>query len=242
MLRSITRVAIELRDPVAAANDVGQALAFARRLPDRPSKLLLSEPHIIEPGNPSSASGTAVSHARMTAFDAQVKLVSAQAELDGNNLQAADTDLHAVQTGVPSQLIAGDLALLRAAASLEMARNAVPEGRIPELRTQLLTAQLALSGYAGPGHIAESKAMATAIGQTLGQGSALDTIRPYQVSLWLGKVVAWSGTAASAGCGQNERKSQALQVFGSRHVGAHACPICPRVASRSTLNSISATR
>jgi hypothetical protein len=187
-------VAIELRDPVAAANDVGQALAFARRLPDRPSKLLLSEPHIIEPGNPSSASGTAVSHARMTAFDAQVKLVSAQAELDGNNLQAADTDLHAVQTGVPSQLIAGDLALLRAAASLEMARNAVPEGRIPELRTQLLTAQLALSGYAGPGHIAESKAMATAIGQTLGQGSALDTIRPYQVSLWLGKVVAWSGT------------------------------------------------
>jgi hypothetical protein len=96
------RLAIELRDPVAAANDVGQALAFARQLPNRISKLLLSEPPIIEPANPASVSGAAVSHARMTAFDAQVKLVSAQAELDGNNLQAADADLHAIQTGIPS--------------------------------------------------------------------------------------------------------------------------------------------
>ena len=187
-------MAIELRDPVAAANDVGQALAFARQLPNWISKLLLSEPPIIEPANPSSVSGAAVSHTRMTAFDSQVKLVSAQAELDNNNLQAADADLNAIHTGIPEQLIPSDLPLLSAAASLEKARTAVPEGRILELRTQLLTAQLALSAYAGPRHVAESKAMAAAIAQTLRQGSTLGTIRPYQINLWLGKIVAWAGS------------------------------------------------
>jgi hypothetical protein len=186
------RLAIELRDRVAAANDVGQALAFARQLTNQSSKLLLSEPLIIEPGK-SSVSGTAVIHARMTAFGALVKLGSAQAELD-SNLEAADADLHAIQWGIPGQLIPRNLPLLRAAASLDMARSAVSMGRTLALRTQLLTAQLALSAYAEPGHLAEAKALAADIGHTLSQASTLGTLPPNQVSLWLGKVVEWEGS------------------------------------------------
>ena len=187
------RFAIELRDLVAAANDVGHALAFARQLPDRSSKLLLSEPLTIEPAHPSSVSGAAVLHARLTAFAALVKLGSAQAELE-SNLEAADADLHAIQMGIPEGLIPSDLPLLRAAASLDAARSAVAEGRIPQLRTQLLTAQLALSVYAGPGHVAEAKEMAATIGKRLTQANNLGTIPSDQASLWLGKVVEWAGS------------------------------------------------
>ena len=109
------RLAIELRDRVAAYNDVSEALDFARQLTNRPSKLLLSGALPSEPGNPSGVSHMAVSPIRMTAFDALVKLGSARAELE-NNLETADADLHAIQIGIPGQLIPSDLQLLRAAA------------------------------------------------------------------------------------------------------------------------------
>lgn len=196
------RMAIELRDRVAAYNDVGQALAFARQLTNRPSKLLLSEPPTGEPRSPLSVRRTAVSPSRMTVFGAMVKLGSAQAELD-SNLEAADADLHAIQTGIPPQLIPSNLQLLRAAASLDVARNAVSEGRNPEVRTQLLAAQLALNTYTGPGHVADAKELAAVIGQTLGRESVLGTISPYRISMWLGRVAAWTGSepwvAAAAG-------------------------------------------
>ena len=68
----------------------------------------------------------------------------------------------------------------------------MPKGRIQELRTQLLTARFALSAYLlGTGIKGK---IAAAIAQTLAQGSTLGTIRPYQIYLWLGKVVVWSGS------------------------------------------------
>jgi hypothetical protein len=185
------RVAIEMRDRVAAYNDVDEAVAFARQLVNRPSRLLLSEPIAIEPG--TSSSPLAAAHVRITGFDVLVKLASARAELE-SNLQAADADLHDIQRGIPEQLIPTDLQLLKAAASLSLSRSAVTQGRTPELTTQLVTAQLALNAYAGPGHIAEAKALAATIGQTLRRTATLDTTPPNQMSIWLGIVVGWAGS------------------------------------------------
>jgi hypothetical protein len=189
------RFAVSLRDPIAAGNDVDQAVSLARQLPDRPSNLLPSEPAPIEPDRPSGVSGTGISYARLTVFGAMVKLTSAQAELDGSNLEEADADLAAIQNGIPKELIPNDLPLLRAAASLDLARSAASEGRTSDLRTQLLSAQLALSTYAGPSKVAEAKALAAIIGQSLKQAGALNTMQPYQLSLWLGRVVTLSGAA-----------------------------------------------
>jgi hypothetical protein len=170
------RVAIHLKDGVAASNDVAQAQYFARRLPDRPSKLLLSE-------HPPA----------MTGSGALVQLGSAQGSLSTGNLEAADSDLRAIQTAISDR---SDQPLLRAAASLDIARSAASEGRAPEITTQLLTAQMALNANAEPGSAAGAKALAEAIGKALNQASVSSgVILPNQVSLWLGQVVEWAGGA-----------------------------------------------
>jgi hypothetical protein len=188
------RLALVLRDPIAASNDVGQALSFARQLPNRPSNLIRSEPTSIDHDRTSGAKGTDIYHDPLTAFRALAELTSAQAELDNSNLEAADADLHDIQDGIRQGLIPNDLPLLRAAASLDLARSAASEGRTSDFKTQLLSAQFALRTYAGPGHVAEAKALAATIGQSLAQARTLDMILPDQLSLWLGKVVEWDGT------------------------------------------------
>jgi hypothetical protein len=127
----------------------------------------------------------------LTALGALAKLTSAQAELDGSHLEAADADLLNIQSGISQGLIPSDLLLLRAAASLDLARIDAFSGQTPDLRTQLLCAQYALTTYSGPAHVAEAKALAAVIGQSLAQAS---TMLSYQPSSWLGEVVEWAGT------------------------------------------------
>jgi hypothetical protein len=129
------RFAISRRDPVAAANDINEALSFARRLPERPSKLLLSEPRAIDRHRSSGVGPTPIPYAHLTDFGALVKLTSSQAELGNGNLEGADAELRAIRNGIPQSLIPTDLPLLRAAASLELARSAASQGRTSDLNT-----------------------------------------------------------------------------------------------------------
>jgi hypothetical protein len=186
------RLAIAVRDPDAASNDVAQALSFANQLPDRPSKLMRSERASSDRDRTSEPNATRLSHAPLTDFGAQVELNSAQVELTGN-LEAADAHLRNIQNRIPQGLIPRDLPLLRAAASLELARFDASAGQTASLRTQLLSAQSALRSYTGPGHVAEAKALAATIDQALSKRT-LDTMLTYQPSSWLTQVVEWAGT------------------------------------------------
>jgi hypothetical protein len=185
------RFAIALRDPVAATNDVMQALSFAEQLSTRPSKLIRTGPTSIGDRQSAAAGGTGSYPAPLTDFGVVVTLNSVQAELAGN-LQAADADLHSIQSRIPQALIPANLALLRAAASLELARTDASVGENSDLKTQLLCAQSALSSYRGPAHVAEASALAATIGQSLAQQQTLDTMLPYRLNPWLSKVVGWA--------------------------------------------------
>lgn len=91
------RVALDAGDPVAASNDVAQALSFAMQLPNQPSNLIRS--------------GPMSNDAPVTAFGVEVELSSAQAQLPGD-LKAADAHLRNIQDGIPQGSIPADLALL----------------------------------------------------------------------------------------------------------------------------------
>lgn len=166
------RQAIESRDAIAASNDVGQALAFAREMIDHRRQ----------------------SPAILTSFAVRVRLFSAQALLTSGSLSGADAELNAVQGQVPRRLLPQDLPLLRAAASLVLARDAVVTGGTPRLRTQLRCAQAALDAYSGPGHIADARDLASTLDRALANPAVLSTLLPYQLGLWLSKVTAWAGS------------------------------------------------
>jgi hypothetical protein len=166
------REAIELRDAIAAGNDVSRALAFAREMIDHRRQ----------------------SPAILTSFAVRVRLISAQALLTSGNLSGTDAQLNAVRDEVPRLLLPRALPLLRAAASLALARDAVFTGGTPRLRTQLQCAQSALGAYRGAGHIEDARDLASTLERTLANPAALGTLLPYQLSLWLGKVTAWAGS------------------------------------------------
>lgn len=183
------RSAIALRNPNAAANDIRQAASYAKTLSGR-----LSDPIFPEPTTAAGPLGPSVTGApagRLTAFQAQVNLTTAQSELRNGNFTEADTGLLAIQNGIPSRLIPIDLPLLRARESLDLARIAVSSGQTPDLRTQLMSAQLALNAYSGPRHAMQAKALAADIGQSLNQRGTLDAISPGQLSVWWGRVYGW---------------------------------------------------
>jgi hypothetical protein len=185
------RVAIALRDPVAASNDVAQALSFAMQLPDRPSNLIRAVP--ISNDRDRTSGPRAMRHYEppLTVFAVQVELGSVQAQLPGN-LNAADTQLRDIQNGIPQGSIPADLALLKAAASLDLAQIAAAEGRRRNLRTQLLSAQIALGTFSGPRHTGEAIALQATIDQSLRTGT-VNTMLSYQPSSWLSKVLEWDG-------------------------------------------------
>jgi hypothetical protein len=188
------RQAIAFGDRIAGANDLGQAQGFAMQLTNHSSRLIPSEPTILGTRRSAGTSAPDRPRARLTVFGVQVRLTSASAELTTGDFAAADADLRAVQDSIPDRLIPGDLPLLRAAASLDLARSAAFSGLIPELRTQLLCAQRALSSYTGPAHVAEAKALAALIERRLASGGTLTMMLPYQLSLWLGRVVELAGS------------------------------------------------
>lgn len=187
------RLAIAQHDLISAGNDVHRALLFARQLVDRPSTLFPSE--TVTTGAPWTAgvSATGTPHARLTAFGVQVKLATAQAELNGG-LDQADADLRDIQQDIPKQMIPSNLLLLRAAASLDLARTAAFNGRISDLRTQLLDARVALNAYAEADHMAQARRLAAVIDQSIQRAATLNTLLPAQISLWLSEVVAWAGS------------------------------------------------
>jgi hypothetical protein len=65
--------------------------------------------------------------------------------------------------------------------------------RTSDLKTQLLCAELALSVYTGPAHLAEAHDLAATIGQTLDQSGPRAPILEYRVNVWLGNVVGLAG-------------------------------------------------
>jgi hypothetical protein len=187
------RFAIGQHDAVAVTNDVAEALSFANQLPDHPSRIIRSEPMGGGRQRISGPEDAASQHQPLTDFAALVGLTSAQAELPGN-LAVADGQLRAIENRIRAGPVPGDLPLLRAAASLDLARIDATEGRTADLKTQLVTAQLALNSWVAPDHSAEAKALAATIAQTVGQTKALNTMLPYQPGAWLSQVVHWAGT------------------------------------------------
>lgn len=184
--------AIALRDAIAAGNDVGQALAFARQLIDQVPTIFPPEP----PSN-QGRSFERNSAGRLTAllrpFAIRVRLISAQALLTNGNLAGADAELSAIQKTVPSRLYPQDLSLLRAAASLDLARKDASMG-IPQLRTQLLCVQVALRAYDGPRHDEDAMALASTLERALSNPIVLRALLPYQLSLWLADVTELAGS------------------------------------------------
>jgi hypothetical protein len=186
------RQAIALHDAIAAGNDVGQARGFARQMIDAGPTVLASSPP--RPQSPSSARALAVPLTPwLRSFAVRVRLISAQALLNQGNLAGADAQLSTVQALVPRSLLPQDLPLLRAAASLVLARRAASMG-LPQLRTQLLSAVAALRAYAGPAHGEAAMALASMLGQVLSNPTRLQTLLPYQVSLWLARITEWAGS------------------------------------------------
>ncbi|HWG76326.1 MAG TPA: hypothetical protein VN660_05980 [Steroidobacteraceae bacterium] len=175
------RQAIGLHDPIAAYNDISQALDAGRQAVDQGT---------VEQGTQSLT-------ALLESFPVQAKLLSAQAQLTAGKVAAADALLVGIENLIPARLMPGNLSLREAAASLELARQAASLGT-PQLRTQLLCAVAALRGalrdHPGTAHVQEAMALAAALDRTLANPAQLRTLLPEQVSIWLATVTQMMGT------------------------------------------------
>jgi hypothetical protein len=176
--------AIAGRDPVAALNDVNQALVYAVRLPDVASALYPNE--AAPPGQRSSRADQP-----LTSFDVLVQLTTAQAELENGDAARAEADLAAIEAGTPARLAPKDLPLLCADEALAAAQTAVASERTGELRTQFITAQQALDAYAGP-HQGDAHALAAALRAELAQPGELGRLQPALLSSWSNRVDGWT--------------------------------------------------
>jgi hypothetical protein len=137
-----------------------------------------------KPGQGGQASVAAqTGRAPFTSFDAQVRLVSALAKLQGHDAAGADVDLQAVEDAVHPQAKPQNLPLIRAGQSLTLASAAVAAGRLGELRTQLVAAQAALAAYQGAPHAQEAKALATTLGDAVRGPGGPGTLAPAQIAL-----------------------------------------------------------
>jgi hypothetical protein len=188
------RRAIGLRDPLAANNDVGQALALARQAIDQVL------PVGVAGGAGSLTADNAAQYltALLGSFPARVELISAQTLLTNGDVADADATLMALQNRVPARLIPQNMPLVEAAASLEQAKKDAAFG-IPQLRTQLLCAQAALHSYRGPANLTETMALASTLDRALANQAQLRTLLPAQVSIWLDTVAQWTNPVRSEG-------------------------------------------
>ena len=177
------RRAIAFRDPIAADNDISQALESARQAIDQ-----------VLPGRVAGSDAQALT-ALLRSFSARVRLVSTQALLTSGDVAQADAILMALQNRVPPRLVPQNLPLVEAAASLDRAKQAAALG-IPQLRTQLSCAQAALRSYHGPADVEETMALASTLSRALADPTQLRTLLPYQVSIWLGSVAQWRSQSA----------------------------------------------
>ena len=130
--------------------------------------------------------------AALTSFDAQVRLISAQAKLQARDAAGADADLQALEAAANMQAAPTNLPLIRADQSLTLAAGSVSTRQLGELRTQLAAAQAALEAYQGAPHAAEAKALAAAIGAAVRQPAGLGALTPAELALWSGRVGSWT--------------------------------------------------
>lgn len=169
------RQAIGLHDPIAAYNDISQALDAGRQAVDQGT---------VEQGTQSLT-------ALLESIPVQAKLLSAQAMLTAGKVATADALLVGIEDLIPARLMPRNLPLREAAASLELARRAASLGT-PQLRTQLLCAVAALRGalraHPGSAHVQEAMALVAALDRTLADPAQLRTLLPEQVSIWLATV------------------------------------------------------
>jgi hypothetical protein len=128
--------------------------------------------------------------ASFSAFDAQVRLQSAQAKLQARDAAGADADLATLEAAARPPA-PPSLPLIRADQSLTLAAADVAGGRLPQLRTQLATAKASLDAYQANQHAAEARALASAIGQVLDQAGGLRALPPAQLASWRGRVDGW---------------------------------------------------
>lgn len=147
--------------------------------------------HAGQLGQPSQVAAAGAGAAPFTSFDAQVRLISAQAKLQARDAAGADADLQVIEAAVHPQLTPVELPLIRAGQSLTLASAAVSGGRLSELRTQLVAAQAALDAYQGAPHAREAKALAHEIGRAIQRPDGPAALPPAQIALWAGLVGAW---------------------------------------------------
>lgn len=185
------RRAMGLGDPIAASNDVSEALSSAREAIDQFVPLPIT----------GSAGSLAADHAAsltklLGSFPVRVRLVAAQTFLTKGDIPDADAILRALQNRVPPRLIPQNMPLLEAAASLERAKLAAGFGT-PQLRTQLSCAEAALHSYQGPARLAKVRALASTLDRALANPKQLHILLPDQVSIWQDAVAQWTKSERS---------------------------------------------
>ena len=182
------RLAIAAADRLDAANDVEDAKVFASQLAGGSSTLFADAPTL--PGDRRPAGGRQPP-ARMTRFEAQVKLVSAGAALANGDLAAADRDLKAVQDAVPPVRVPANLPLLQADESLDVALAAAAGERPANRDYQLANAARQLKAYRGVGNAADVRAMAAEIDAALAGPDAAARLSQAKVQLWSDRIDGW---------------------------------------------------
>lgn len=176
------RQAIARHALLAAANDLNRGLGEADQLAGAASSVFPEDA-------PKSARNAPTK--RMSRFAAQVRLLSADAELENGDVVDADGNLAAIATGVPASVLPATFPLLRAEESLDVAEGAVAADQASELPVQLAIAQSALEGYAGSAHRADAATLTSEIGRALAEPDATNRIPPDQLADWATRVSGW---------------------------------------------------
>lgn len=184
------RLAIAAGNRLDAANDVTNARAAAAQLAGQSSALFADAPPVPSQMR-AGASGGGPPPARMTRFEAQVRLMSASAALTNGDLAGADRDLAAIQDAIPANRVPANLPLLQADESLDVALAALVGERPADLSYQLATAARQLKAYRGSGNAAEVKRMAAEIDAALAQPGAPTRLSQAKVQLWSDRIDGW---------------------------------------------------
>ena len=176
------RQAIARHALLAAANDLNRGLGEADQLAGAASSVFPEDA-------PKPARNASTK--RMSRFSAQVRLLSADTELENGDVADADRDLAEIEAGVPASVLPATFPLLRAEESLDVAEGAVAANQASGLPVQLAIAQQALRTYAGNPHRADASALAAEIGRALAEPDATDRIPPDQLADWATRVSGW---------------------------------------------------
>ena len=184
------RQAINWHDLLAAGGDLNQALGFAQEVL---SQINTSLPALQPAGAASDPGPPAALSATLRSPVVEARLLTAKAKLGTGDAPGAVADLEVIQRQVPADRLPRTFALLRAAASLELAKAAASLG-LPRLQTQLHCAQVALLAYQGPAHLEDARALAMTFGRYLADERMRRLLLPEELSIWQGMIAQWAGS------------------------------------------------